>query len=110
MRHSDTIVLLEDPRISGLLRAIVQQMGFHAVESEPAEALAFVQSGRGSLVITNRPRVFLEVADKIRLIYVSSTHDMSLADQFPVCRILRKPFRPSDVAELIGELTRRGPA
>ena len=58
-----------------------------------------------NLLISNAPEEFLEVAERIPLVYLSSTPDPSVAARFRACRTVRKPFRAQTLLEAIEELT-----
>jgi hypothetical protein len=56
------------------------------------------------ILVTNAPAPFLEFADQIRLLYLSSCPDPRLKAQFSSCRMVRKPFTPADLVHAVAEL------
>jgi len=70
---------------------------------QAAAVLGSGDSGVG-LLISNAPEEFLEFAERIPLVYLSSTPDSSIAARFRACRTVRKPFRPQTLLRAIGEL------
>jgi hypothetical protein len=56
------------------------------------------------LVITNQPDLFLDLAGKVRLLYIAAIPDIDLASRFSQCRVLRKPFRNDDLLSAVEDL------
>ena|SRR5271165_6388830 len=103
------ILVAEDPIVSTFLRAVLQRHGHEVVTGEYPEARELVRRGdaRNHVVITNRPDVFLPFAETLPVLYIAANPDPALALQFPICRVLRKPFRNGDLLEAVEDLARR---
>ena len=101
-----TLVIVEDFLISKLVRAVLQKKGYPVVVAEPSDAAGLLRSeGRCGILLTNSPAIFLEFADKVPLVYLTSFPDPDLQAQFRDCRVVRKPFAPEDLIQAVGELT-----
>ena len=76
------------------------------VEAEPRRALQLLQDGMGeiALLVTNAPELFLDSAQTVALLYVTSFAQPQWARKFPRCRILSKPFPPQKLLVLTEEL------
>lgn len=102
-----TVVVVEDPLIAKLVRAVLEKRGYAvklAGASEAAALLASPQSGVGVLV-TNAPDTFLQFADRVPLVYLSSAPNLLLEAAFQACRVVVKPFVPSDLVRAVTELS-----
>jgi hypothetical protein len=101
-----TLIIVEDALISKLVRAVLEKRGYAAILATAAEAAKLLRApeSRIGALLTNAPAIFLEFAEKTRLLYLSSAPDPLLAAAFQVCRVVRKPFVPSELAEAVGEL------
>lgn len=104
MRAVGQIILVEDPFIRSYLRFLLGRKGYSVVDSDAVRACEKVEAGSAGIVITNHPEPFLPCADKVALIYLSTTPDMDLATQFPMCRVLRKPFQPEELVKAVEQL------
>ena len=85
---------------------MLRRHGHQVVIVEAEHALQLLQSGEldADLVITNLPLVFQPVAAQIRLVYIAAAPDATLAEQFPQCSVLRKPFRNEDLLDAVDHL------
>lgn len=101
-----TILVAEDPFVSSFLRTVLQRHGHTVVIADAARVSDLLQrdSVSADVVITNRPDLFLEFAPRIHLLYIAATPDFDLASQFPMCRVLRKPFRNDELLEAVDDL------
>jgi hypothetical protein len=99
-------LIVEDPLIRRFVGGILRRAGFVVVEAELDEALRTLRDTPDavSLLITNVPAHFLEFAETLPLIYDAAFPDPELAERFRRCRMLRKPFRPGDLATFAAEL------
>ncbi|HTS27805.1 MAG TPA: hypothetical protein VMH81_18150 [Bryobacteraceae bacterium] len=106
-RKGGTIVVVEDPFIQKYVRSLLSRHGCQVAASDVAGALEMLRSKTEpvSLVITNTPRDFLAVADSVPVLYIAAAPDYELATFFLACRVLRKPFHPNQLVELVKELT-----
>ena len=101
-----TILVVEDPLVSKLVRAVLQRHGYDVSLVAPGEAharLAAPDSNVGVLV-TNEPEAFLEYSDRVPLLYLSSNPDVSLEQAFRSCRVVLKPFAPGQLVSAVGAL------
>jgi hypothetical protein len=57
------------------------------------------------LVITNAPGLFLAFAEWLPLLYLAACPDFDLAARFRTCRVLQKPFHPTDLLEAVRRLS-----
>lgn len=102
-----TVVVVEDPLVSKLVRAVLEKRGYAvklAGASEAAALLASPQSRVGVLV-TNAPATFLQFADRVPLLYLTSAPNLLLEAAFRTCRVVVKPFVPSDLVRAVTELS-----
>ena len=101
-----TIVVVEDPLVSKLVRAVLQRHGYEVSLVTPGEASALLSapdSNVGALV-TNQPDAFLEFSDCVPLLYLSSAPDVLLEEAFRFCRVVIKPFTPNQLVSAVGAL------
>ena len=85
---------------------MLERHGYRTVEAGPVHALDLKRMcpAEVGLVITNAPSVFLPYSEKVRLVYIAACPDYTLASQFRTCRVLHKPFHPSELLEAVKEL------
>jgi CheY-like chemotaxis protein len=115
-----TILVVDDERdIRFLLRFVLEKCGYDVVEAvHGASALDLIQNERPALVITDLMMPVMDGGALIKLlrgdagayipaILVSACPERAPQHQFD--RVLRKPFLPSDLVELVQELL-EGPA
>ena len=107
MNERGYIVVIEDPFIRKLLRAILTRRGYRIVDSTPHQITSLLKDddNRVELVITNTPGELLEFAPELPLIYLSAAPDPDLAAQFRRCRALHKPFQAQQLLNAVEELT-----
>ena len=101
------ILVAEDPLVRNFLRTILQRHGYQVVTGDPEDSGGDVRAGRigAQLIITNRPECFLAVAHSLPMLYIAATPDAGMAHQFVNCRVLRKPFRNTDLLEAVEDLS-----
>ncbi len=104
-----TVLVVDDPLISKLVGAVLRKQGYTVVASNPTETAARLRRAplvhHHHLLVTNAPAVFLEFAQTVPLLYLSSAPDPELEAQFRACRVVRKPFDPSELIEAVSTLT-----
>jgi DNA-binding response OmpR family regulator len=101
-----SIVVVEDPFVSGFLRNVLQRKGYHVI---PLDADAGVNLLRAAdpnigLLITNHPTIFAEFAERVPLLYIAAFPDPAAASPFRASRLLRKPFHPDQLLNCVQEL------
>ena len=101
-----TIVVVEDPFVSGFLRNILGRKGYEVVSLEEHEGAALLRSGERSigLLITNHPSAFTEFAQRVPLLYVAAFPEPEVAAVFRASRLLPKPFHPEQFMNCVDEL------
>jgi len=102
-----TVIVVEDPLVSKLVRTVLEKRGYEvklAGVAEAADLLASPQSRVGVLV-TNAPDTFLQFADRVPLLYLTSAPNLLLEAAFRTCRVVVKPFVPSDLVRAVTELS-----
>jgi CheY-like chemotaxis protein len=101
------LVVVEDVLISKLVRTVMQKHGYSVVTVGPSEATGILRSATapGEILLTNSPSHFLEFAEKIPLLYLTSSPDPEMQSAFRSCRVVRKPFAPNELVEAIAELS-----
>jgi CheY-like chemotaxis protein len=104
--HAALVLVAEDPFIGTFLRTLLGRHGYRVEATSPARAFEMVSTGelRPDLLITNSPQDFIPVADRIAILYTAAMPDSDLASRFPVCRMLRKPFRNEEILEAVASL------
>jgi hypothetical protein len=102
-----TFVVVEDPLVSNLVCAVLRKRGYEVRVAGVAEAAALLRlpEARVAALITNQPARFLEFADRVRLLYLTSQPESQLRASFPKCEVVLKPFAPEDLAQAAGTLT-----
>ena len=100
------ILVAEDPFIGSFLRNVLQRQGHQVVIGEAQRASELLHHGdvAPDLVITNQPDLFLDLAGRVRLLYIAAIPDIDLASRFSQCRVLRKPFRNEDLLSAVEDL------
>lgn len=103
-----TVVVVEDPLVSNLVRAVLQRHGYQVKLAQPQEAAGLLASPDSGVrvLVTNSPRTFLEFADRVPLLYLSSAPDILLRAAFSSCQVVLKPFAPDDLVRGVAALTR----
>ena len=108
-----TLLVVEDPLISKLVRKILQRKGHTVILAGAREAARMLHSPEADIgiLLTNQPARFMEFAGHVPLLYLSSAPDSSIASAFRSCRVLRKPFHPKELIDAVDRLTPgEGPA
>jgi hypothetical protein len=102
----ESLIVVEDPLVSNLVRAIFRKRGYPVMLAEPSQVLRLLRSPKpfGGVLVTNSPGLFRDFADAIRLLYLSSSPDPRLEALFPNCRAVRKPFAPEELVRAVEEL------
>lgn len=100
------VLVVEDPLIQRFVSGVLKREGHQVVEAKAEESLRILRAGDGDIavLITNQPLNFLEFAETLPVVYIAALPDPTLALRFSRCRILRKPFPPSDLVECVAEL------
>jgi DNA-binding response OmpR family regulator len=103
-RH--TLVVVEDPLISNLVRTLFRKQYYAVILANVAEAMDLIHDSEPfeGILVTNRPALFAGLADSLRLLYLSSTPDPELEALFSRCRAVRKPFLPAELVQAVREL------
>ena len=101
------LVVVEDVLISKLVRTVLQKHGYSVVTVGPSEAAGILRSATATdeILLTNSPSHFLEFAEKIPLLYLTSSPDPEMQSAFRSCRVVRKPFAPNELVEAVAELS-----
>ena len=101
-----TIVVVEDRLVSNLVGAVLRKHGYLVRGAELSEALTLLREDPGGVgvLVTNAPAAFLEFGDRVPLLYLTSQPDVKLRASFSACRVVLKPFVPSELAEAVAEL------
>jgi hypothetical protein len=105
-RHHESLVVVEDPLVSNLVRAVLRKRGYSVTLAEPAQVMRLLRGPEKfpGILVTNSPGSFLEFAGAIRLLYLSSSPDPRIEALFPICRVIRKPFAPEELVRKVEEL------
>ena len=102
-----TIVVAEDPLVSKLVHAVLRKRGYEdvtLVSATEAKVLMRSPESKVGVLITNSPRDFLEFADQVPVLYLSSMPDPRWLAAFRSCRAVRKPFLPEELVDAVDEL------
>jgi DNA-binding response OmpR family regulator len=104
--QQESLVVVEDPQISNLVRAVLRRRGYRVIAVEPARVLVLLRGREPftGILVTNSPAAFLEFADAVRLLYLSSLPDPRMEALFLSCRVVRKPFAPAELVRAVEEL------
>ena len=92
--------------IASLVRSVLRRFDYTVVAVPALDAIARLR-GDGDfdgILVTNAPGYFVEFADTLRLLYLSSSPDPELEVLFPRCRVVRKPFLPADLVRAVNDL------
>jgi DNA-binding response OmpR family regulator len=102
----NTMLIVEDAQISRMVRTLLEKRGYTAILANAAEAAKLLRAPEAKIgmLLTNVPAIFLEFAARTRLLYLSSAPDPLLAAAFRACRVVRKPFVPSELVDAVSEL------
>ena len=100
-------MVVEDALVSKLVRTVLEKHGYSAITAGPTEAEGLLRSAHASdeILLTNSPSQFLEFAEKIPLLYLTSSPDPVMQVAFRSCRVVHKPFSPKELVEAVEELT-----
>ncbi|HUA62924.1 MAG TPA: hypothetical protein VML19_29480 [Verrucomicrobiae bacterium] len=98
-----SILVVEDPLVGKLVHSVLRRSGYAAHAASFAEAFDLLNGGASlvSLLITNRPEVFLQFAERCRLLYMAACPDHDLASRFRCCQVLHKPFHPAELLNAV---------
>jgi hypothetical protein len=108
LRQAGPVILaVEDLFIVHYLDQLLTPHGYAVIGAGARQAAALLGSRESgvSLLISNTPEEFLEFAERIPIVYLSSAPDPSVAARFRACRTVRKPFRAQTLLDAIEELT-----
>jgi CheY-like chemotaxis protein len=102
-----SLVVVEDVLVSKLVRAVLQKHGYAVATVEESEAAGILRSATSpnEILLTNAPAQFLEFAEKIPLLYLTSSPDPEMQGAFRSCQVVRKPFAPKDLVEAVEKLS-----
>jgi hypothetical protein len=105
-RQHESLVVVEDPLVSNLVRAVLRKRGYSVTFAEPGQVMKLLRGTEPfpGILVTNSPGFFAECAAAIRLLYLSSSPDPRLEALFPSCRVVRKPFAPEELVRAVEEL------
>lgn len=100
------LIVVEDLSISKLVRSVLEKKGRSPVAATPTEAMEMLRTPESTapILITNTPDKFLEFAESVPLLYLTSSPNLPLQYAFRNCRVVRKPFVPDDLVRAIDEL------
>ncbi len=106
IRTQASIVIVEDPLVSRLVGSVLGRSGYdiHQASASAATELLPTLEESASLLITNRPEAFLSISEHCRLIYLAACPDYNLAAQFRYCRVVHKPFHPTELLSAVTTL------
>jgi DNA-binding response OmpR family regulator len=104
--HLPSLVVVEDPLISNFVRALLHREDYGVTVAGVTEATALLRRPKpfDGILVTNTPSLFLDFADSVRLLYLSSAPDPQLQARFRRCRAVRKPFIPAALVQAVREL------
>ncbi len=106
LRSMSTVLVVEDPLVSKLVRTVLQRHGYSVKVASPEEA-AFLLGDPDAhigVLLTNTPDRFLEFSQQLPLLYLSSSPDELFEAAFHSCRVVRKPFVPGELIRTLNEL------
>ena len=105
-KKQESLVVVEDPLVSKLVRAVLRRRGYRITPAGIPQVLALLRRPEPftGILVTNSPGPFLEFADGLRLLYLSSSPDPRMEALFASCRVVRKPFAPEDLVCAVEEL------
>jgi DNA-binding response OmpR family regulator len=106
-----TVVVVEDPLVSKLVRAVLQRRGYEVKLAgiEEAAALLASASPRALVLVTNSPDAFLQFAERVPLVYLTSAPNLLLESAYSACQVVVKPFIPADLVRAVDALTEAVP-
>ena len=98
--------MVEDPLVQKFIGGVLKRDGRQVIEAKAEQSLRVLRAGDPVVVllISNQPLRFVEFAEFLPLINIAAVPDPTLVLRFRYCRILRKPFPPSDLVECVAEL------
>lgn len=101
-----TILVVEDPLVSKLVGTVLRRHGYEVSLVAPADASALLAAPDSNVgvLVTNQPDAFLDYSDRVPLLYLSSNPEVLLEEAFRVCRVVLKPFTPSQLVSAVGAL------
>jgi len=106
-KKEKSLVVVEDVLVSKLVRTVLQKHGYSVVTVGLSEAAGILRSATApnEILLTNAPSQFLEFAEKIPLLYLTSSPDPEMQAAFRSCRVVRKPFVPNELVEAVEKLS-----
>ena len=101
-----TVVVVEDPLVSKLLRTVLRRHGYDVKLASPEEAASLLADPDANIgvLLTNTPGMFVEFSQRVPLLYLSSSPDALFEAVFHSCRVVRKPFVPEELIRAVSEL------
>lgn len=97
------VVVVEDPLVSNLVRAVLQRHGYTVRLADALDAASLLQAA-DTVIVTNTPAPFLEFAGHVPLVYLTSQPDILLQAAFRRSRVVVKPFIPENLVQAVGAL------
>src|SRR5262245_44587353 len=100
------VLVCENPLIEQFLDMVLRRNGRDVLVLTADRALELVKSGehRITLLITNTPAEFQQVAEKLPFLYLSASPDPMVAASFPRMRVLQKPFSVGELLRAVNEM------
>ncbi len=98
------VIVVEDLFIANYLDSLLSPRGYAVALAGAERASTLLRTGPAVLV-TNAPAEFLEFAEVTPLLYLSAAPDSELAARFHACRMVKKPFRATDLLDALEELS-----
>jgi DNA-binding NtrC family response regulator len=104
---TELIVVVEDPSVSRLVKAILRRQGKDVVVMEKKAALKLIENvdERVVLLITNQPETFAGLLGVPPMLYLTSSPDWELASRLPRTRVLQKPFHTQELVDAVRNVT-----
>ena len=101
-----TVLVVEDPLVSKLVRTVLQRHGYVVKLASPEEAANLLASpdSRVGVLVTNAPDLFLEFSERVSLLYLTSSPDLLMEYAFRSCRVVVKPFAPQELVHAVSAL------
>jgi hypothetical protein len=92
--------------VSSLVRAVLRKRGYRVTPATTPEVLGLLRGPEPftGILVTNLPAPFLEFADDLRFLFLSSSPDPRTEALVPSCRVVRKPFVAEELVRAVEEL------
>ena len=101
------VLVCENPLIEKYLGMVLRRTGREVLILQADRAIEMLKSGAHqiSLLITNTPAQFRQVAGELPFLYLSASPDHKMAATFPNLRVLQKPFSVAELVNAVNEMT-----